>query len=71
MYPLDVLPERYQRLMVLNPMYHLVEIFRAPIIQGRLPDLDHLLWGAGWAGGVLLLGWFVITRKAREFAYRI
>lgn len=71
MYPLNILPARYQGLMVLNPMHHLVEIFRAPIIEGRLPDLDHLLWGAGWAGGVLLLGWFVITRKAREFAYRI
>jgi ABC-type polysaccharide/polyol phosphate export permease len=52
-------------------MYHLVEIFRAPVIEGRLPDLDHLLWGAGWAGGVLLLGWYVITRKARELASRI
>ena len=71
MYPLDVLPARYQRLMVLNPMYHLVELFRAPIITGELPALTHLLWGAGWAGGALLLGWWTITRKAKEFAYRI
>jgi ABC-2 type transport system permease protein len=71
MYPLNIMPARFQGLMVLNPMYHLVEIFRAPIIEGRLPDLDHLVWAAAWAGGMLLLGWFVITRKAREFAYRI
>ena len=71
MYPLEVLPTRYQWLMVLNPMYHLVEMFRAPIIAGTLPALDHFLWAAGWAGGVLLLGWFTITRKANEFAYRI
>ena len=71
MYPLDVLPPGSRRFMVLNPMYHLVELFRAPIIEGRLPDLDHLLWGAGWSGLVLLAGWFTITRKARDFAYRI
>jgi ABC-2 type transport system permease protein len=71
MYPLEVLPTKYQWLMVLNPMYHLVEMFRAPIIGGRLPALDHFLWAAGWAGGVLLLGWFTITRKANEFAYRL
>ena len=36
MYPLDVLPPRFKHLMVLNPMYHLVELFRAPIITGEL-----------------------------------
>jgi ABC-2 type transport system permease protein len=71
MYPLDILPPTSRPLMMLNPMYHLIEVFRAPVIDGRLPDLDHLLWGAGWAGVTLLLGWFTITRKAREFAYRI
>jgi ABC-2 type transport system permease protein len=71
MYPLDILPAGSRRLMTLNPMYHLVEVFRAPVIDGRLPDLDHLLWAAGWAGLTLLAGWFVITRKAREFAYRL
>jgi ABC-2 type transport system permease protein len=71
MYPLDILAPRYQRWMALNPMYHLVELFRAPIITGRLPALEHLLWGAAWAGGMLLLGWWTITRKANEFAYRL
>jgi ABC-type polysaccharide/polyol phosphate export permease len=71
MYPLDVLPPRFKGLMALNPVYHLVEIFRAPIITGELPALEHLLWGAGWAGGTLLLGWWTITRKANEFAYRL
>ena len=71
MYPLEVLPEKSARFMVLNPMYHMVETFRAPVIEGRLPDLDHLAWATGWAGFALVLGWFTITRKAREFAYRI
>jgi ABC-type polysaccharide/polyol phosphate export permease len=71
MYPLDILPAQYQGLMALNPMYHLVELFRAPILTGELPSLAHFLWGAGWAGGMLLVGWWTITRKAKEFAYRL
>jgi len=71
MYPLDILSPRYQRLMALNPMYHLIELFRAPIITGQLPPFTHLAWGAAWSGGMLLLGWWTITRKAREFAYRL
>jgi ABC-type polysaccharide/polyol phosphate export permease len=71
MYPLDILPPRYQGLMALNPMYHLIELFRAPILTGQLPLLSHFVWGAAWSGGMLLLGWWTITRKAKEFAYRL
>ncbi len=69
--PLDVLPIEYQGLMKINPMYHLVELFRAPIIAGTLPPLEHFLWSAGWAAAMLAFGWFTITRKARDFAYRL
>lgn len=71
MYPLDVLPARFQRWMVLNPMYHLIELFRAPIVTGHLPSLNHVLAAGAWAGGMLLVGWWTITRKANEFAYRL
>jgi ABC-type polysaccharide/polyol phosphate export permease len=71
MYPLEILPDRYEPLMRLNPMYHLMELFRAPIVSGRLPAGEHLLWGAVSAVAALLLGWWTITRKANEFAYRL
>lgn len=70
-YPLEMLPDRYQRLIALNPMYHLVELFRAPVVSGHLPAATHLLWGAGSACLTLLVGWWAITRKANEFAYRL
>jgi ABC-type polysaccharide/polyol phosphate export permease len=71
MYPVDVLPARFQRLIGLNPMYHLVEVFRAPIVNGQLPAMSHLLAASAWAGGALIVGWWTITRKANEFAYRL
>lgn len=71
MYPLEILPERYRGLIALNPMFHLIELFRAPIVSGQLPAAGHLLVGAGSATAVLLVGWWAITRKANEFAYRL
>ena len=71
MYPLSVMPARYQRYMVFNPMLHFLEMFRAPILAGRLPATGHMIWGGAWAVGALLLGWWTITRKANEFAYRL
>jgi len=71
MYPLAVMPGRYQKLMVFNPMYHLVELFRAPILTGQLPALFHIVCGGTSAVVALLVGWWTITRKANEFAYRL
>ena len=51
MYPLDILPPRFQGLMVLNPMYHLIELFRAPIIDGQAPGLRPPPVGRGLGGG--------------------
>src|SRR5262249_417283 len=36
MYPKDVIPEQYRWFFNLNPMYHLLELFRAPIYIGWL-----------------------------------
>lgn len=71
MYPLNVMPARYQKYMEFNPMYHMVELFRAPILTGQLPGATHIVWGCVWAVGALLVGWWTITHKANEFAYRL
>jgi ABC-2 type transport system permease protein len=70
-YPTDIIPERYRWLFNLNPMYHLLECFRAPIYAGTLPGLDRLSVAATVAIVALLGGWWFFTRKADEFAYRV
>ncbi|OGO28641.1 MAG: hypothetical protein A2136_07475, partial [Chloroflexi bacterium RBG_16_54_11] len=69
-YTLDLLPERIQRLLLLNPMVHLVELFRNLILYGKIPTLESWLISAGVALGSFLLGWLVFTSKSDEFAYR-
>jgi ABC-2 type transport system permease protein len=71
MYPKEILPARFLWLIKLNPMYHLIEMFRVPIVVGSLPGPHTMLAAAVSAVVALLVGWWVFNRKAEEFAYRI
>jgi ABC-2 type transport system permease protein len=69
-YPEDIIPSAYRYwLFNLNPMYHLVKIFRMPLYDGLLPDWKTLLVGTVVSLVTLVIGWFVYARKADEFAY--
>lgn len=71
-YPENILPESARRIIVLfNPMYHIVHLFRAVVYDARVP-----LWGELWppvliAIVTLSLGWVIFASRSREFAYRI
>ena len=68
-YPISIIPDRFLWLLKLNPMYHLVELFRAPIYQGACPALHEYGIAAGMAIAVLLLGWWSFTRSSDAIAY--
>jgi ABC-2 type transport system permease protein len=55
----------------LNPMYHLVNLFRALVYEGMLPDAGQFLLAAGISLAMTVIGWLVFTRQADEFAYRL
>jgi len=71
-YPAEVLPEFARNLVkILNPMYWLVELFRAPIYLGQIPG-----WSAIWPSLLvctltLVIGWWVFCTRSDEMAYRI
>ena len=69
-YPEEIIPQTYRYwLFNLNPMYHLIKIFRMPLYDGILPDWKTLLIGMVISLSTLVIGWFVYSRKADEFAY--
>lgn len=69
-YPEEIIPPAYRFwLFNLNPMYHLVKVFRMPLYDGVLPDWKTLLVSTVVSLLALLIGWFVYSRKADEFAY--
>lgn len=71
-YPSTMLPDNLRFwLKLLNPMYRIVELFRMPIFDGRLPT-----WGEFWPAALvsvifLAVGWFFFTKKSDEFSYRV
>ncbi len=69
-YPRDAFPEQWAWLLRVNPMVPLIELIRLPIYAGELPDAATLLGAVAWALGALVLGGWLFTRKADEFAYR-
>ena len=46
-----------------NPIYHLLQIVRAPLLHGEWPTLDNYLYCAGSAALLVLLAW-AIGRRA-------
>ena len=71
-YTPETLPEVYQLWIVrLNPMYHLINLFRAPIYLGEIPGMRDILICALISIITLFVGWMAFTNKADEFAYRV
>ncbi len=71
-YPENIIPETYRWWMFnLNPMYHLIKLFRLPLYDGLVPSPMRLASAAVVAFGALILGWLVFTRKADDFSYQV
>ena len=67
-YPIDLLPEPIQAVLRFNPLLPIIEVFRAPLYEGRPPDLSTLAYASAVAIVALVLGWWMFTRKSREFS---
>jgi ABC-type polysaccharide/polyol phosphate export permease len=70
-YPVGIIPEGYLDYLKINPMFYQVELFRAPLYEGRFPDFQSLLLALAWSLVALLAGWWIFSRKADQFAYRV
>jgi len=70
-YPLGLLPESVQLWLRWNPMLWFVQSFRTVLYDGRMPDAVTLAITFGLGLAMLVLGWWIFTRKAREYAYRV
>jgi ABC-type polysaccharide/polyol phosphate export permease len=70
-YPKEIIPQHLQWMFNLNPMYHLIEIFRAPLLIGWLAGPNTVLASVVAAFVTLAFGWWYFCRKADELAYRI
>lgn len=70
-YPEEIIPPHLRWFFILNPMYYLLEAFRAPLHAGRMSEPKTLVVAAVAAILTLVAGWWYFSRKADELAYRI
>jgi ABC-type polysaccharide/polyol phosphate export permease len=70
-YPLEALPEQIRWVMLFNPLYYMVSLFRDPLYLGTVPELSTWLISAGFALFALIVGGLIFTARASEYAYRI
>jgi ABC-type polysaccharide/polyol phosphate export permease len=66
-YPEQIIPERWKIVVYLNPVYHLVELFRAPLYAATFPDPINLLAAAAFALGCVGLGWWFFEATRQRF----
>jgi ABC-type polysaccharide/polyol phosphate export permease len=70
-YPETVIPAKYHLIMLLNPFYYLVKLWRLPLYDGLWPTWTDFWPAALVAFGMLFMGWLIFTSKSDEFAYRV
>ncbi len=71
-YPYEIIPEAYRWWFFnLNPMYHLILLFRDPLYYGNWPSLSHIAVATGVSLVTLVVGWIAFARRSDELAYRI
>ena len=66
-YPLRIVPERFQTIIKANPMYYLIELVRIPIHGGMVPSLNLIGVCVALALTSVLAGWLAFRRLSSGF----
>ena len=70
-YSLEVLPENYRPLFLMNPFYYFVQIFRYPVYYSSLPPLEIFLVAILLTAVALTLGFFLFYRNEKYFVFHL
>ncbi len=66
-YPEKVVPERFRFILTANPLTRLLELFRMPIYEGRMPAAKDLAIGLAIGVATVVVGWVVFHRYEDQF----
>lgn len=67
-YPPSLVPADLRALLMVNPMYAVVEAYRSLILMGQFPPWESLAFLAAFAAVIFLVGYRVFTRMQPAFA---
>lgn len=66
-YDSDAIPEAYRFIVDLNPVAHLINMYRSILVDGRLPDLATVFWLALVGLGLVVVGYAVYQKFSPTF----
>ena len=66
-YPIQIIPEDYRALMQLNPLFHLVSLFRSCIYDGQMAPASAWLITTLLSLVTVTFGWWLFTRSRSVF----
>jgi ABC-type polysaccharide/polyol phosphate export permease len=67
-YHVSVVPAHYRWPIWLNPMYYMVQTFRMPIYEGKIPGAGPLVTSIAFAVAVFVTGFAYFARRSDRFA---
>ncbi len=62
-YPVSILPQKFQILMSLNPLYHYISLFRGCLYDKTMLTIDHALLGFIFALLSFAIGWSIYNKN--------
>jgi ABC-type polysaccharide/polyol phosphate export permease len=68
-YEPSIVPFRYRVWLSLNPMYHLIQVFRKPIYEGVLPSATLVVVSLAFAVVIFVTGWVYFCHRTDKMAY--
>ena len=68
LYSIDMIPEKYQFLFMLNPMAHVITAYRKILYYKEFPDMLPLLILLLICSALLVIGYFVFDKCEKRFA---
>jgi len=68
MYPVDMIPERFRTVFMLNPMAPVVSTFRDILYYRRAPELSTMMSALVMGVVFLLVGWTLFGKLEKRFA---
>ena len=70
-YSLEIMPERYRQIFLINPFYYFVQVFRYPVYYSSFPPWNILLITLVLTAFSLLLGLVIFYKKEKEFVFHL
>lgn len=71
-YSIDIIQSKWTRLLIeINPIYHMIELFRQCVYYCTTMDINLLFGASAWSFGTLLIGIWIFNKKSDDLIFHM